>query len=560
MKYFITVFLMLFIFSCSNNSSPTKPTLDSQDITGRIYVYPSTDHVQIALRGEIPDTEYTTNPDSYGEFIFEDIPPGEYTLTASKDNCIFSPEEIPVTVAYEHIEVSEWFGLDTTYTDNDESVLFVSIEPDKGHLHNFKLTFNDLPDLYTTDQYGLGIITVKTGETLDITPHRSGYEYEYSPPSATITADKKLIVQHFTARYIGSPLHTVSGQLHYSDGIPYSNWHITLRNEHTSLWMLLDEDGSFSFTDLVDGTYTIKNNDDRFIFEPESIEVTVNGKDVIIDEQFVFVEYTGPTFYTLHGKVVDKKGICVPDVILSGIHAFYIEEEGIFIDDWITARHQDREYTVTPEKEGCIFEPPSYTFTAYYQEGVWHGGIIEIPDFVVTDYTIYQPDGYFPCGTGTSWTYDRRDTESGDDEYTMTIDGTENAGGIAYSRFAPEGPGGMRLLRADGGDVRAWDGDEDIVLIRFGVLPGTEWASGKDSAGYDRTGIFHGIEDVTVSAGTFAECLHYESRLNYGKTTYEAHEMWFAEDVGLVRQIRTLVNYGDEIERTEMELASYSER
>ena len=142
----------------------------------------------------------------------------------------------------------------------------------------------------------------------------------------------------------------------------------------------------------------------------------------------------------------------------------------------------------------------------------------------------------------------------------MAIDGTKTDGGKTYFRFTPSGPGGMTLLRIDGDDVHAWDGDEDIVLLRFGVVPGTEWESGTDSAGYTRTSVFHGMEDVTIPAGTFVDCLRFESRLNYGKTTYEAYEMWFAQDVGLVRQVRTLVNYGEEIERTEMELTDFNNK
>ena len=544
----IPVFLSLLLCACTNDSSPTKPTVGSQDITGRLSTYSTSEYeIEITLHRKDQDTTYITSTNTAGEFAFENIPPGVYTLTASKDNCIFSPEEITVTVAYDPIEITGWFGLDTTFSDDDECYLIVSIEPDNGPLWGFKIlnktTYND----------GICSFKIKTGETFDITPHKPGYEYEYTPPSATITADKKLIVQRFSARYIGPPLHTVSGQFHYSDGIPHSNWYIKLRTEHISLWTILGEDGYFSFTGLVDGTYIVKNSDSRFVFEPASIEVTVHGNDVVIDEQFVFVEYTGGTDYTIRGAVIDQKGNGVAGVNLQGIRVSPTDENGEY-SGLAPGRNQNIECTVTPEKEGYFFEPPNYTFTAYYQEGVWHGGIIEIPDFIATDYTVYHSDSYFTSGTGASWTYDRRDTESGDDEYTMTIDGAETAGDFAYSRFTTSGPGGMTLLRIDGEDVHAWDGDEDIVMLRFSVVPGTEWASGTDSAGYKRTGVFHGLEEVTVPAGTFTDCLRYESRLNYGETTYEAHEMWFAEDIGLVRQVRTLVNYGEEIERTELEL------
>ena len=552
---------IILLFSCSNDSSPTKPAppaAEPQDITGRIYMDANSyDNIEITLQSNTQETSFTTETDYYGEFKFIEIPPGEYTLSAGKDDYIFSPEEIPVTVAYIPIEITEWFGLELSQTDNDWCYIFVSVIPDKGPLKDFQLY-----DVYKTDQYGKQLILARIGESIDITPHKTGYDYDYTPKSASITADidNKLIVQSFTAHYTGSPLHSVTGRVLNSDGSPFfSEWNVKLSNEHIKISEITDDDGYYRFTGIAKGTYTVTANvNNEWFFKPESIEVTVDGEDVVIEESFVFEKFTGPTDYNLYGMVLDREGNGIAGVHLSGIPAKNTDESGEY-DAWVIANYQDREITITPEKDGCVFEPSSYTFTIIWIDGVYSVHM-DIPDFLATDYTEYNADEFFPRDTGLSWTYDRSDAEGNTAEYTMTVDGKENAEDLMYSRFSPTGPGGMELLRTFEENVYAWDGDEAIVLIRFGVIPGTEWESGNDKVGYARKGIFHGREDVNVPAGTFTDCLHIESKIILGSSTYDSYEMWFAENVGLVRQVRKLVNYGRLLESAEMELTAFGEQ
>jgi len=564
MKQVLAALSIFVLFSCSNNSSPTNPAppaAESQDITGRIYMKASSyANIVITLHSNTQETSFTAKTDYYGVFVFIDIPPGEYTLSAGKDDYIFSPKEIPVTVAYIPIEITEWFGLELSQTRNNTCYIFVSVIPDIGPLEEFQLF-----EVYTTDQYGKQLIPARIGESIEITPHKPGYDYDYTPKSASITADNdnKFIVQSFTAHYTGSPLHSVTGRVLNSDGSPFfSEWNVKLSNEHIKLYGITDDDGYFRFSGIAKGTYIVtadRNSfNKKFFFKPESVEVTVDSEDVVIEGPFVFEKYSGWTDYILQGKVLDREGNGVAGVHLSGIHFANTDESGEY-HDWVNANYQDREFTITPEKDGCVFEPSSYTFTIYWIDGVYRVDM-DIPDFIATDYTVYNADVFFPRDTGLSWTYDRSDAEGNTAEYTMTVDGKENAEDLMYSRFSPTGPGGMELLRTFEENVYAWDGDEAIVLIRFGVVPGTEWESGNDHVGYSRNGIFHGREDVYVPAGTFTDCLHFESRLILGSSTYDSYEMWFAENVGLVRQVRTLVNYGRVLEWTELELTAFGER
>lgn len=544
--------------SCDSDSTtgPNNGDTDPEDlISGHVLLMPFNLDLYQELSTEVSygDTSFTVTCDDKGYFSFPS-PTTDQEITITPvlldNNRIFMPSSTTFTGKPENdilfFEVIAEFAMPQIVgVVSDENGLPIVNTP-------IDMITSQNSQTLKTQQNGVFHYCLSGSDSSTVAPQTNSL-FTYEPEHYTFTnlspGDKKVCI--FTAKP-ATDLFSIHLSLDTHDA---NSIVVTIDGE---IRYFYNRNHSLSLDHLLPGEHTIALSK----FEP--LTVTITDCDVYLSKSDF--TYMGATEYTVTGCVITENGgdIEIVDILYYLFKEYHAPEititettqTGEYEFSCISGNEADVEYRIIPQHEGYTFEPDTLAVVIPYVHGTKDGGIIQVPDIIVTDHTVYHPDSFFPLNEGNQWTY----SVTGTAEYTITIDGTDTAGSFTYSRFNPTGPGGMKLLRADGGDIHAWDGDEDIVLLRFGIVPGTEWESGTDSAGYKRTGVFYGLEDVTVPAGTYLDCLHYESRLTYGKTSYESHEMWFAEDVGLVRQVRTLVNYGDEIERTEMELISFGEQ
>ena len=569
-KYTIIVVALLtsiaMIISCGSDSTtgPDNGNTDQEDtISGHILLKIDAYYPDLSTKVSYGDTSFTIKCDNIGYFSFP-APETDQQITITPTPVIKQNAFIPSTITFTGKPENDILFFEVG-SGVDETQIVGAVLDDDG------TPVTNTPIDITTSQNSI------TLNTLD-----NGLFHYLLPESDSVT-----VVPADDARFIFSPDSYTFDRLSAGDAsicffraTPTENLysiHGTISNFTDGSWIaiivkingtshIITSD-SFTLDHFLPGNYTMTLEYSGEVYETR--DITITDSDVYLDD--LERPYTGPTEHTVTGRVIADNGDDIENVnILYYLFKGYqytpdittteISQTGDYECTCLSGDGIRAEYHIIPQHEGYTFEPDTLSVIIPYMFNTQYGGVIQVPDIVATKYTVYQPDSFFPIAESNKWTFAVTDEQDNEYDLEMAIDGTETAGGETYSQFTKAGPGGMTLLRIDGGEVHAWDGNEDIVMLRFGVVPGTEWDSGTDSAGYTRTGVFHGLEDMTVQAGTFTDCLRYESRLNYGETTYEAHEMWFAEDIGLVRQVRTLVNYGEEIERTEMELVSYSGR
>ena len=565
-KWTIISLLISCIITCISCGSDSTTGPDNGDtglenmISGQILRNNGSPDKGISVIVSSSDTSFTITSDNDGYFTF-----------------FASEATLPISlVPTPAIQQNKYVPESITLTDSSKNnIVFIGVAAEANG-----------PQIagMVTDKNGISIDTIinisTSNKTMAVDTENNGIFYSIIPESDSITvmpkSDDRFTYEPdsytFDSLHKGENVSCIFNAIPstelYSiyctiDNIPIEEYgSVIVRFNEESQWI---KSNSFEFNHILPGEYTLEIRFGQY--EMESMTVTISDSDVYLTN--IMFTYRGATEYSVTGRVVTDNGDNIENVDI----LYYLFKGYQYIPDITTTEtsntgeyeftcksgiNGDAVYHIIPHYEGYTFEPDTLSVTIPFKINTENGGLITIPDIIAIKYTVYQPNSFFPIAESNKWTFAVTDEQDNEYDLEMAIDGAETAGGFAYSRFTTSGPGGMTLLRIDGEDVHAWNGDEDIVMLRFGVVPGTEWASGTDSAGYKRTGVFLGLEEETVPAGTFTDCLRYESRLNYGETTYEAHEMWFAEDIGLVRQVRTLVNYGKEIERTEMELVVYN--
>ena len=205
-----------------------------------------------------------------------------------------------------------------------------------------------------------------------------------------------------------------------------------------------------------------------------------------------------------------------------------------------------------PSKSGFSFTPDTTWVTLEWQEGVEFAEV-RVPDIIGF---YWGAEDYFPLDTGSSWIFER--TIDGGEPYkhTISVTGIETVNGIIYSLMSSGYPGYFNAFCCENNTVNTYTEDEDKVYLKFGVDKGSKWAI-TTIRGKVLSATFIDIETVSVPAGTFDDCLHFELNLPQGETSYETTDLWYARDVGLVKAEKVVVSMGEVMETQTDELKDY---
>ncbi|MHB9030510.1 MAG: carboxypeptidase-like regulatory domain-containing protein [Candidatus Latescibacterota bacterium] len=399
--------------------------------------------------------------------------------------------------------------------------------------------------------------TLKFGKTYTVVPEKAGYSYSFTPEKYELTSPDTVTVCTFTARYTGSPLHSISGRIIDKQGNPVKGMMVLQGDAHPSPFHV-DSSGRFMFSELRDNNYTLTLHGD-FALVPEELTVTVAGR--YIDLGDLKCPYDGPTNYYLSGRVIDQNGAGMPDITIA-VHPplpwgyaktdvdGYFQKE-IRVGD---SEVMPDQYTVgfQPQKEGWEFTPDSTFVTLLWKPEVIDGGAVTIPTFTGRAYPLFTPADYFPLRSTSTWTYERTVGDGQPIENRVSISGERVFEGLNYQVFSPDGPAGYTAFRVEENKVLALRDSRKAELLRFGfgVTPGYTWPVGKTDYLFQITGTFLGLETVTVSAGTWSDCLKFNLKASLGDPNYyEQHILWFARGIGMVKSERKMVKYGVEQEQ-----------
>ena len=566
----VTLLISMLLFSCSEkcDKNPVGPGDETYMISGKIVNLLLPDHphfmeMSVFLFGDTyNDTTITSND---GLYFFHNLKKGKYTIVAHNNSYIFEPNNIPITISKDNCNAEEIYCILSSFKKNMCIVTGkILLDSDDSPVGGVYLTASDQLYNYTSNSGYYMLRLSLDNETFTVTPTKEDFEYTFTPNNANITPADSIIIQNFIAHYSGPPLHCISGKAFDFDG---NNIPANAMLKHEGQYIktcYTDLLGTYNFYGLKDGTYQIEFIDNRHIFEESGMEVIVHGEDVEVPEIRAINNYTE---YDIYGKIIDPAGKGISNVSV-GVYRFKdimseivsqtdTDADGFFRNEIKIDRDKIITYTIIPLKDNFSFDPDSMHVTLQWLSWKKEGEDVTLPEFIGYDYSILTASDYFPLSIGTTWTYTRTENDKEPYDHSVNVTGKVNNGGKMYHRLSEQGPWKFTDFRIEDNSVYAFFDDEDVVFLKFGVVPGTRWESGVIAGTYTRTGTFIGTETVETPAGTFENCAHFVTKVVYGETSYDSYDLWYAPGVGLVKSVKIVENYGRRLEYVVDELKEY---
>jgi len=241
--------------------------------------------VQLTIQGS---QTYTAATDADGFFRYDDLPRGSYTVTPSLADLTFSPASRDVTLADADAssvaftaEVAETFTLSGTVQSSDGNGW-----PDVS----VSITSQHLQTTVTTDALGRFAQRGLIGDSYSIAPAAEGHAFW--PASAVVTVgDAPVSTQDFqvTAFFVRGAVSTTTGL-----GVPGVLLTLNEVGSAAPMTRTTDNNGLFSFSGVVSGTYVLTPTLSNATFDPPTRTVTVatanvTGMDFIRQDYALFL-------------------------------------------------------------------------------------------------------------------------------------------------------------------------------------------------------------------------------------------------------------------------------
>jgi outer membrane protein assembly factor BamB len=281
---------------------------DGASISGKVTTDGTTPlaAVEITLKDSAKKVVATTSTDTAGNFEFSGIGSGQYTVKAQKDNFIFNPTEAPVTLsnvdAYVEFTAASAFtftgrvvsAADGTGLPN-VSLALVTRNASQVIVYTDNSTVTDANGNYTFINIGYG--------TSVITPSLAGWGFE--PPSITQaippgTAGGRT---YTLANFEGTLGYQVSGKVinpednTTNNGIENVQLTLTGDSAFTPVEKFTNPQGMYSFTGLLNGTYTVTPSLGLYKFSPKTLSVEIKNASVLNQN------FYGATGLTISGTI-----------------------------------------------------------------------------------------------------------------------------------------------------------------------------------------------------------------------------------------------------------------
>ena len=249
--------------------------------------------VEIALKDSASKVIATTSTDTDGTFEFFGIGAGQYTVTPKKGGYIFNPAQAPVTLTNVDAYVEFIAGSAFTITGRvvaansgagmpNVSIGLITRDSSQVIVYSDNSTVTDADGYYTISNIGYG--------TTVVTPYLQGWGF--NPPSITqpipvgTTGGQTYTLSNFE----GTLGYQISGKVidpsitdpTQENGI--ANVVITLAGDPTTFTtqqITTNSQGTYSFTGLPNGTYTITPSLGVYKFSPQTRSVVIKNSSSI---------------------------------------------------------------------------------------------------------------------------------------------------------------------------------------------------------------------------------------------------------------------------------------
>ncbi|MBT4485565.1 MAG: carboxypeptidase regulatory-like domain-containing protein [Candidatus Latescibacteria bacterium] len=549
--------MVIAALSCGkdNADNPLGPEESTYTVSGKVIDDSgfAADSVTVHIAGS--NVNETIRTDFNGIYSFSGIPDGEYTITPSKAGYIFGPQKRKVNISGNNNDVEEFIG--ALIDENQYSIVGRIVDTSNIPVNTFIANIIVLDDstnessntfLRNINSNGFFYFSEAAKNKRYLIYLKENSIYSFSPDSCYVTIQDNVTVCDFTLSYSGPQRHTLSGRVLDKDGNVFFGQEVRIVWLEKWIYYSTQTD-SYGFYSLQveDGTYWIQSLNRNYRFSPVGITRKVDGEDIIIPDFISY--YVGPTLYKLLGSVLDSDGNAIPGVTIKFLKLGETEtdSDGTFesneLDNLLVRENIGTTIvSVVPEKSGFVFSPDTTFVTMIWQKKLQYTEII-LPDIIGTEYLVTD---YFPLKTGAYWIFKRTVDDGSPAEHTVSVSGTVTEKGLTYPQLTPGYPAFFSTYRIEGDKVYALtDEGKEVIYLKFGIPDKTEWVIDIIRSDTPHIGIYHGLETVGVSAGTFIDCLHFETRVMHGENSYESTEMWFARGVGLVKAVRALVTIGE---------------
>ena len=302
--------------------------------------------VSVALSGA---ASTTTTTDASGNYQFTGLANGAYTITPTLAGETFSPTSLSVTVSGASLSAENFTAAAVTYTltglvqtSNGGAVSGVTLQ--LSGAASATQTSN------TSGQYSFANLAAGS---YTVTPTLAGYTF--APTSAQVTiSNTNLSATTFVATATPPATYSISGTV---SGAVASGVTVTLSGAGTGTTTTA-ANGSYTFSGLAPGNYTVTPSLGGYTFSPTSTAVTVSGSNVT-GTNFTSTAVVATT-YSVSGTV---SGAWVSGVTVTlsgaGSAATSTNASGNYSFTGLAAGN----YTVTPSLSGYTFSPTSSAVT-----------------------------------------------------------------------------------------------------------------------------------------------------------------------------------------------------
>lgn len=207
----------------------------------------------------------TATGDVSGNYNFGNLANGTYAVTPSKPGYVFTPTSRTITVAGANVTGVSFTA--TTWTISG------TISPSVSGVGTLVTLSGSANAATTADATGFSFAGLGNG-TYTVTPSKTGFTFSPSSQSVTINGATPPAIS-FTAQAV--PTHSISGTLNPAN--LGSGTLLTLSGSPSAM-TTSDMSGAYTFSGLVDGSYTVTPSKTGYTFTPPNQPVTISGNSV----------------------------------------------------------------------------------------------------------------------------------------------------------------------------------------------------------------------------------------------------------------------------------------
>lgn len=296
---------------------------------------------------------FHTTTAANGYYSFENYRDDTYAVSVSLCGWEFSPTMHGVTVDGANVTDVDFTGVET----NKMTVTGRVVDTSGSGIEGIRMQLASIAYLFEamTDEDGYYTLGAVADEDLLLKP--VGDDYFYTPESMTLRlTEENTTVDDFVAS-TEFQVYNVSGTVVDNFGDPvYTMVHLYRGDERLQTITSDMSDGSFTFPEVRDGSYTIKVDEVTPVTFPDT-EATVSGADINVGD-ITGDDGSGGETYNISGRAVDSSGNGIAGVTLTttspdGILQATTDADGYFVIENV----KNGSYWVTAYKEGYTFDP-----------------------------------------------------------------------------------------------------------------------------------------------------------------------------------------------------------